>query len=69
MAPMKMSWHTEDGRLASYWVESEAIQSYNPVWMQSLYPCEASPNQSSALSPFGKPGWYYLTTRACFREN
>jgi len=61
MAPMKMSWHTEGARLASEWIESEATESYNPAWMQSSYPCEASarrssPNQLSSLSPFGKPG-------------
>jgi hypothetical protein len=63
MAPMKISWHTEGGRLASEWVESEATESYNPDWMQSSYPCEASarrssPSQSSALSPFGKARYY-----------
>ena len=58
MAPMKTKWHAEGGRLRGAWFESRA-QSYNPAWMQSVYPREASAqrsssNRSSLLSPFGK---------------
>jgi len=58
MAPMKMSWHTAGNQLASEWLESEATESYNPAWMQSSYPSEASAqrsnsNQFASLSPFG----------------
>jgi hypothetical protein len=63
MAPIKMSWHAEGGRLASGWVESEAGEPYNPAWMQSSYPSDGAlrsiPNQSS-LSPFEKPAFAVL---------
>jgi len=58
MPIMKMSWHTEGDRLADEWVESQAAESYNPSWMQSSYPYEASAEQCSpvqSLSLFGKP--------------
>jgi len=66
MAPIKMS-HAEGGRLANEWVESEARESYNPAWMQSSYPSEASaqrsiPNQSS-LSPSGKTAPFAVLTK------
>ena len=64
MALIKMSWHTEGDRLADEWVESEATASYNPAWMQSSYPNEASAGRSgldNPRSPFGK-------TRYSFRD-
>jgi len=69
MAPMKMSWRTEGGRLAAEWVESEKTESYSPAWMQSSYPYQAgagrsSCNQSSTLSPFGKPWVYHMKRRS-----
>jgi hypothetical protein len=58
---MKVLWHTEGGRLVSEWGQSETKGSYNPAWMQSSYPDEASAGFSllinpSLLSPFGRPG-------------
>jgi len=63
MEPMKMSWREEGGQLSNGWTESEASEPYNPAWMQSSYPEEASVSRSSTdqsslslfgLSPFGK---------------
>src|SRR5260370_40287941 len=55
MAPMRMSWRTDLSRLASEWLESETTESYNPAWMQSSCPNEASvrrssPNQSTLIN-------------------
>jgi hypothetical protein len=58
MAQIKMSWHAEGDRLADQWVESQVTESYNPPWMQSSYPNEASTERCSpvqSLSLFGKP--------------
>ena len=69
MAPMKISWHTEGAaQLASEWIESEAIESYSPAWMQSSYPCEASAqrsntNQTSSMSPFGETAPFAVRTK------
>ncbi len=59
MAPLKMSWNKQGGRLASEWVESQGREPYNPAWKQSSYPSEANARRSnskqlSSLSPFGK---------------
>lgn len=70
MAHMKMSWHTEGDRVASEWVESEAKGSYNPAWMRSSYPCEASASRArlssdfSSLSPFGRMAPFAVLTKA-----
>ncbi len=74
MAPMKMSWHTEDGKLASEWVESEATESYNPAWMQSSYPSEASArrpghNRLLSLSAFGKIRYEFRNDAGSSRLN
>jgi hypothetical protein len=75
MAPMKMSWHTEGGRLATAWCESETTRPDNPEWLQSLYSCDESARRPSPeqplLSPFGKLHWFqspFVATRAQVRR-
>jgi hypothetical protein len=60
MSPIKMSWHSEDGRLMSEWAQLQTPEPYTPAWMQSSYPSEADAQRSRpnlwTPSAFGKPG-------------
>ena len=68
MAQITMSWRTDGDRVASHWTESSATEPYNPAWMQSSYPWEASGARScrsllGALSSWGKPALFAPLTK------
>jgi hypothetical protein len=68
MPQITMSWQADGERIASRWTESSASLPYNPAWMRSSYPNEASGARScrsllGTLSSLGKAALFAPLTK------